>query len=237
MAALRRQVAAVAWVATVVGCGGTSASQPPPEPAPATDHDHGHHAHHGPIGHRFENAEEWVAVFEGPERDRWQKPADVVALLELSPAMTVADIGAGTGYFLPYLSRAVPQGKVLGLDIEPDMVRYIQERARKESLANVEGRVVAVDDPTLAARTVDRILIVNTWHHIPDRTDYARKLRAGLKEGGAVFIVDFTLESKHGPPREHRLEPARVIAELEEAGFEARAIDETLSEQYVVVGR
>lgn len=176
-------------------------------------------------------------MFEGAERDRWQKPADVVALLELAPAMTVADIGAGTGYFLPYLSRAVPEGKVLGLDIEADMVRYIQERARRESLANVEGRVVAVDDPGLAARSVDRILIVNTWHHIPDRTDYARKLRTALAAGGTVYIVDFTRQAKHGPPREHRLEPAKVIGELEAAGFEARTVDETLPEQYVVVGR
>jgi cyclopropane fatty-acyl-phospholipid synthase-like methyltransferase len=230
-----RRANALLAVTFATACGSAA---PPEQTQPHSAHHHGDdHGDHHPIGHRFEHAADWVPVFEGAERDKWQKPAEVIALLELTDAMTVADIGAGTGYFLPHLSRAVPGGKVLGLDIEPDMVRHIQQRARDESLANVEGRVVAVDDPGLAEHSVDRILIVDTWHHIPARADYARKLRAALTPGGAVYVVDFTLESKHGPPREHRLEPAKVIAELEAAGLTAKVIEESLPHQYGVVGR
>ena len=161
-----------------------------------------------------------------------------MTLMNISPGMTVADIGAGTGYFVPHLSRAVgAKGTVLALDIEPDMVRFLTERSASEKLDNVRPGLVEVADPKLPAGAVDRAIIVNTWHHIPARTAYAAKLRAGLKPGGAVYIVDFTLETKSGPPVRHRLAPAKVIAELEAGGLEARLVTETLPRQYVVIGK
>jgi cyclopropane fatty-acyl-phospholipid synthase-like methyltransferase len=190
-------------------------------------------AHHHHDEHRFEHAEEWAKTFDDPARDAEQRPADVVAAMEMTPDMTVADIGAGTGYFEPYLSRAA--GHVLALDVEPDMVRYVKERAAREHLANVEAAVIATDDPRLPP--VDRVLIVDTWHHIPNRTAYAAKLRAALKPGGRVYIVDFKLEAKHGPPPHHRIPPEECVKELAAAGFTASVIPPALPEQYVVVGR
>ncbi len=176
--------------------------------------------------------------FDDPARDAWQRPEEVTALLEIEPGRTVADLGAGTGYFLRHLSWAVGEkGTVLALDIEPSMVRYMTERAGREGLRNVRPATVPFDDPKLPAGAVHRVLIVDTWHHIPDRTEYARKLAQGLAPGGAVFVVDFTLESKEGPPREHRVPPEQVVAELCAGGLEARVVEETLPEQYVVVGR
>jgi SAM-dependent methyltransferase len=152
--------------------------------------------------------------------------------------MRVADLGAGTGYFLPHLSRAVgPKGKVLGLDIEPDMVRYMNERAAREGLANVEARVVPGDGPGLAPASVDRVMIVDTWHHIPERVAYAQKLRAALAPGGAVYVVDFKKEAKHGPPPSHRLAPEDVMKELAAAGLSVEKVDVALPEQWVVAGK
>ncbi|MFW5738991.1 MAG: class I SAM-dependent methyltransferase [Myxococcota bacterium] len=201
---------------------------------------HGHgHGHHGgePIGHRFENAEDWVAVFDDPERASWQKPEHVVSLMGLHPGHTVADIGAGTGYFLSYLARAVgPGGKVVGIDIEPDMVRHMRERAEREGWKHVRARRGSPNDPGLNPASMDRILIVNTWHHIPDRSAYARKLASALRPRGQVFVVDYTLDSPHGPPKDHRLAPERVMEELEAGGFDARLVEEELPRQYVVAG-
>ena len=203
-------------------------------PEPATPH----HDHHGPLVHRFENAEQWAKELDDPARDAWQRPADVLAALRIAPGMTVADVGAGTGYFLPHLSRAVgPAGKVLALDIEPDMVRYMKERAEREHLANVTPRVVPLDDPELPAGGVDRVLVVDTWHHIDGRPAYAAKLRAALAPGGAVFVVDFKLDATRGPPREHRLSPEQVAAELSQGGLVAEIVPAPLPEQYVVAGR
>ena len=200
-------------------------------------HEHGGH-HGGPLGHRFEKAEDWAKVFDDPARDAWQKPAEVVTLSAVSPKMTVADLGAGTGYFIPYLARAVgPQGKVLALDVEPDMVRYLKERFAREKIANAEAAQVPYDDPQLPAGKVDRVLIVDTWHHIPDRPAYVKKLARGLTPGGRVVVVDFTLEAEHGPPKHARIPPEKVVEELGQGGLAAEIVKETLPEQYVVVGR
>ncbi len=203
--------------------------------APAEQH---HHHHHGPLVHRFQNAEQWAKEFDDPTRDAWQKPAEVIAAMRLAPGMTAVDLGAGTGYFLPHLSRAVgPQGKVIALDIEPDMIRYMKERAAREGLANVEARVVPLDDPSLAAGSVDRLLIADTWHHVDGRPAYAQKLAAALAPGGAVYVVDFTAEAHRGPPREHRLPPAQVASELASAGLVTRIVPSGLPDQYIVEGR
>jgi SAM-dependent methyltransferase len=204
------------------------------------DHDHPPSAPGSatPLVHRFQRAEDWAKEFDDPARDAWQRPADVIAALGLSPGMTVVDLGAGTGYFLPHLARAVgPKGRVLALDIEPDMVRYMKERAAREGLAGVEPRMVAVDDPGLPAGSVDRVLVVDTWHHIPNRAPYASKLASALAPGGAVVVVDFTKEAHRGPPPEHRLPPEQVVAELGAAGLAAAIVPAPLPEQYIVMGR
>ncbi len=200
-------------------------------------HGHGEHGH-GPLVHNFDDPERWAKEFDKPERDAWQKPDEVVALLQLAAGMKVADIGAGTGYFEARLSRAVgPTGGVLAVDVEDGMVKYLDERAKREGLTNVTAAKAAYDDPKLAAASVDRILIVDTWHHIAGREAYSVKLREALKPGGFVAIVDFTLEATHGPPKEHRLTPDQVKKELESAGLTGEIAAETLPDQYVVLGR
>src|ERR1043165_3795293 len=107
----------------LAACGGATA--PPPAASSSVPHDH-----HAPLVHRFEHADEWAPKFDDPKRDEWQKPDEVVAALALTPGMTVADIGAGTGYFEARLSRAVGDaGKVFAIDVEADMVRYLRDRA------------------------------------------------------------------------------------------------------------
>lgn len=192
---------------------------------------------HDPLVHRFQTAEQWAREFDDPKRDAWQKPQEIVAAMKIEPGMTVADLGAGTGYFEPWLSRAVgSNGSVLALDVEPDMVRYLGERVSREHLANVRPALVATDDPKLAAGSVDRILVVDVWHHIDARDAYASRLRDALKSGGKVFVVDFKLDATHGPPRHHRLAPEQIAHELGSAGLAVETLATTLPEQYVVVG-
>jgi predicted methyltransferase len=175
---------------------------------------------------------------DDPSRDAWQKPDEVVALLDCQPGATIVDLGAGTGYFLPFLSKAVGErGQVLALDIAAETVTWLRDRAEEQSLYNVEGRTVAPDDPGLERRSADRILVVNTWHHIDAREAYAGKLRSALARGGRLLIVDFTLDAPMGPPVGKRLKVDTVIQELEAAGFETQVLEETLPYQYVVSGQ
>ena len=212
----------------------------PQRPEPSA-HEHGGpsgHGHEGgPLVRRFEKAEDWAKRFEGPDRDAYQKPEVVVKALGLGEGMVVADIGAGTGYFLPHLSKAVGKsGRVVAIDIESTMVRYMIDRARRENLDNVWPRLGAVDDPLLRPESLDRILIVNTWHHIPKRAVYAKKLAESLSEKGQVFIVDFKLESERGPARDHKVPPEVAAADLEAGGLAARIDRDLLPDQYVVIG-
>lgn len=226
------------------GCGGATPDPPPPPPA-----HHGHHGHHAhdahahPPGahhhghgmhHRFEDAEAWAQELDAPERDAWQLPDRVVGALALAPTAVVADLGAGTGYFSVRLARAVPSGRVLAIDVEPSMVRYLADRATREGLANllaVEGTATdaGIREP------VDLVLVVNTYHHIAERTAYFAALREHLRPGGRLAIVDFRLDSERGPPREHKLAPDQVQAELEAAGYALVASHDFLPDQYFLV--
>jgi SAM-dependent methyltransferase len=238
------RIGALMLAGALIGCGAAR-----PEPAASDDdHDHaaghpgahGHHGHHGAHGghHDFSDVARFAAIFDDPERDAWQRPAEVSALLLIEPGMTVADLGAGTGYFAPHLASAVgPSGHVLALDTEPNMVEHMRERVREAGLPNVEPRVVAPDDPGLAPGSADRVLIVDTWHHIEARDAYAAKLREALRPGGFVLVVDFTRESPHGPPPGMRLDAETVSAELRAGGLDVELVEETLPYQYAVRGR
>ncbi|MCC7110327.1 MAG: class I SAM-dependent methyltransferase [Deltaproteobacteria bacterium] len=200
--------------------------------APSAKPPHGFHGHHG--AHRFQNAEEWAKAFDDPARDEWQKPDAVVGGLALAEDAVVADIGSGTGYFAVRLARAVPRGKVFGVDVEEDMARYLRARAQREGLANLVSLLSPTDDPKLP-EAVDLALVVNTVHHIEQRTAYFGKLRASLKPGGRVVIVDFKMGPiPVGPPEAMRLTPTQVSADLKEAGLVPVALDEaTLPHQYI----
>lgn len=199
-------------------------------------HEQGGHAQGSDGFHKdFSDAAGYSAHFDDPKRDAWQRPEEVLDLLRIPPGSVVADLGAGTGYFVAGLSRRVgSNGQVLALDVEPKMVDFLKQRIERERLANVRALEVAADDPGLGAGSVARVLVVNTWHHIDARPKYAEKLRAALAPEGELWIVDFTLESPFGPPPRHRLSADQVVAELALAGLRAEAVAESLPEQYIV---
>jgi len=182
--------------------------------------------------------EAYAHRLDEPSRDAWQKPGEVVALLDCRPGDTVVDLGSGTGYFLQFLSRAVgPEGRVLALDITPRTVAWTEDRAEKEGLPNIEARRIPPDDPGLEQRSADRILVVDTWHHIEGRVDYAEKLVPALRRRGVMLVVDFAMDSPVGPPPAKRLTVDTVVKELEAAGFETEVLEESLPYQYVIAAR
>jgi SAM-dependent methyltransferase len=203
----------------------------------AAQHEHSanpgeNHGDDATIHHRFNDAEAWAKRFEDPERDSWQLPEKVVEALELGPDMTVADIGSATGYFPVRFARACPEGMVFGADIEPDMVHYLNDRARMEGLDNLVSILAGPDDPHLP-RAADLVFICNTYHHIDARVDYFRGLGAQLRPGGRVAVVDYRPESRRGPP--HKLAPEKVKEEMAAAGYELEASHDFLPEQYFLV--
>lgn len=182
--------------------------------------------------------EKLVARFEDPERVHWQKPEKVIELLGPLAGRTLADIGAGTGYFVfPIAKRA---DKVIAIDIDERFIHYMDRRKQTEkAAANIETRLTAPDAPGLKAAEADVVLIVNTYHHIDERTKYLQKLKAGLRKDGMLVIVDFKKEkTPNGPPLELRLTEAQIESELTAAGFSVLSSDRTLlPEQYIIRAR
>jgi SAM-dependent methyltransferase len=184
--------------------------------------------------HSFSGAEQWAHVFDDPRRDAWQKPHEVIQALALKPDAVIADVGSGTGYFAVRLANMVPKGRVYGVDLEPDMVKYLAERAKREKRDNVVAVAGAADDPRLPEKA-DLILLVDVYHHIDDRERYFRNLGASLKPGGRIAIIDFRMGSLEGPPNAARLAPQRVVAELKGAGYRLVKQHDFLPNQYFLV--
>lgn len=209
--------------------------------APGERPNMGSHSGHGDSSHgafhrRFDDAERWAKEFDNPERDAWQKPEEILDALRLERTSRVADIGAGTGYFSVRIAKRVPEGKIFAADIEPDMVRYLGDRAQREHLSNLIA-VHALADTANLPEPVDVVLVVDTYHHIDDRTRYFAALKSSLRAAGRLAVVDFKADSPTGPPVQHRVSPQRVTEELTAAGYVLVETLEFLPSQYCLIFR
>lgn len=184
--------------------------------------------------HRFRDAERWAQVFDDPKRDAWQKPDQVLQALTLPPDAVVADLGAGTGYFAVRLAKLLPSGRVYAVDIEPDMVRHLAERAKRENLANLVAVQGTPDDPGLPAK-VDLVLLVDVYHHVDERERYFRRVGDHLRPGARIAVIDFRPDSPVGPPRSARVAAERVKDELKRAGYAFVQAHDFLPNQYFLV--
>jgi arsenite methyltransferase len=183
------------------------------------------HQHHAPA-----SAEEYVRVLEDPQRDSWQKPHEVMMALDLKPTETVADIGAGSGYFTRRF--ALHAGKVYAVDIDPKLL----EAALKDAPKNVEAVLAAPDDPKLPPASVDTIFFCDVLHHIANRAAYYPKLAKALRPGGRIVIVDFYKKPLPvGPPESMKISEDQMIGELAAAGFRKTKSFDFLPYQYFLV--
>lgn len=175
--------------------------------------------------------------YENENRVIWQKPDLVLSLMGNLKGKTVADIGAGTGFFS---FRVANQGaKVIAIDIDPRAIAWINaEKARYpvEVQALLETRLAAPDNPNLKAGEVDVVLMVNTYIYIQNRVSYFRNLSMGLKPNAQVIIIDFKdKETPIGPKLEERLSMDDVEKELTAAGYSVTMADDTsLTYQYII---
>ena len=186
-------------------------------------HDHHHHDHLG-NPHDFEH---YLSKLEGADRAAWQKPDQLILALKLKTTDVVAELGAGPGYFVKRLAKKV--AFVFALEADPKMLPVLI--ARTEKLTNLAPVFALPDAPRLAPKSVDLILIVNTFHHL-DGARSLRTLAQALKPRGRIANIDFHPESELGPT--HKISRDEFVATAKRAGLKLVREHMFLREQYFV---
>lgn len=178
-----------------------------------------------------------LGLLEGPDRDAWQRPEQIMDALGIADGATVADLGAGGGWFTIRLARRVgPNGTVYAEDIQPQMIEAISRRVQREGLRNVHTILGAADDPRLPEGRTNAVLIVNVYNEMEDPVALLRNVARALVPKGRLGVVDFTKEGwGPGPPMEERVDPDRIVKDAERAGLRLVKRESFLRYQYLLV--
>lgn len=222
-------------LAALAACGRASSPPAPAptagEPAATTD---GRARYEGRVVAETCTGAAWL---DRPDRDEREQPERVLDALSLAPGMTVADVGAGSGYFTVRLARRVgPRGLVYATDISPEMVRLVDARASREALPNVLLKLATATDAKLPARCCDLVLLVDVYHELTDPPAVMGGIRRALKETGRLVLVEYRGEDTELAIKpDHKMTLARIRAELEPLGFAFIESLEFLPDQRIVI--
>jgi cyclopropane fatty-acyl-phospholipid synthase-like methyltransferase len=197
------------------------------------------HQKHDANKHMHKNStSSLIKAFNNPQRDRWQKPDLVIKKMGDLSDKTVMDLGAGPGYFTIKLAEHAK--KVIAAEPNQEFLDHIEEQLDDEDCKayedKIELRKIPYDNAQLAPAEVDYILLVNAYHHVKDRVNYFKNAKEGLKQDGKLFIVDYTIKTKHGPPKDHKLAASVALDEIKKAGYNVVEYDTTtLPRQYIII--
>jgi len=179
-----------------------------------------------------------LGLLEGPDRAEWQKPEQIMDALSIADGATVADIGAGAGWFTIRLARRVgPNGLVYAQDVQRQMLDAIRRRVDREGLRNVVTRLGEGSRPNLPARSLDAVLVVDVYPEVEDRVTFLRNLASALKPGGRIGIVNYRPgEGGPGPSSTEGVRVAERIVEVDASDAGLRVLSRAqLTYQYLLV--
>lgn len=167
------------------------------------------------MGHQ---AAEWL---NRPGRINEEMPDQVVENMNLADDHVVADIGAGSGYFSFRIAKKVPNGKVLAVDIQPEMLSLIEETKRKDGVNNVEGVLGQIDDPNLPPNSIDAAIMVDAYHEFSHPFEMINGINNALRPGGRIFLLEYRGEDPSVPIRPlHKMTEEQVVKEMSVFGLE-----------------
>jgi len=159
-----------------------------------------------------------LSIFETPGRDERLQINRVMDMLGIEPGKSVADIGAGSGWFTVRAAhRVTASGRVYAVDISPEAIRYIDQRTKKEQLQNVKTILSQPDDPQVPAHSIDAVLLLKTYHEVAHPVVLLKNLRTSLRPGARIGIID-----RNGNGEDHGVSKDVVVREAAQAGYELR---------------
>jgi ubiquinone/menaquinone biosynthesis C-methylase UbiE len=166
------------------------------------------------MGHQAIN---WL---ERDNREEEEAPSRAVAALNLKPDAVIADIGAGSGYYTFKLSPLVPKGKVIAVDIQPEMIAFLEHRERELGISNVEAHLGAIDSVNLPPNSIDAALFVDAYHEFSHPWEMMQSIVTALRPGGRVFLLEYRAEDASVPIKPlHKMSQAQAKREMEAAGL------------------
>jgi len=175
---------------------------------------------------------------ERETRDREEQPYKVLEVMNLKKGDVVADIGVGTGYYARKIAKQVgPEGKVYGVDIQPEMLDYLRQFCEKEGITNIEPVLGEYDDPKLPKNSIDWMIMADVYHEFADPEIMLAKLMAALKPDGKICLLEYRDEGKTGQhiKPDHRMTVKQVLAEWNAAGFELIDLQIFLPSQHLFI--
>lgn len=178
-----------------------------------------------------------LGLLEGPDRDAYQRPDQVMDALQIGEGSVVADLGAGGGWFTVRLARRVrPNGRVYAEDVQPQMIDAIKRRMVREELDKFVITVLGSSvNPGLPPRSLDAALMVDAYHEFEEPVTLLRNLASAMKPTGLIGIVNYKKDGGGpGPAMEERVDPEKVIADARAAGLELRKRETFLRYQYML---
>lgn len=174
---------------------------------------------------------------ERTEREIEEEPETALNAIGIAPGSTVADVGAGSGYFAVRMARRVgAQGRVYANDLQPEMLAMLASRLQKEGVRNVTLVQGTVDDPKLPAASIDLILLVDVYHEFSQPQIMLRRMREALKPGGRLVLLEYRKEDPSVPIRpEHKMSVAEAKLEVEAEGYTLSRVDSALPRQHILI--
>jgi precorrin-6B methylase 2 len=172
---------------------------------------------------------------ERSERGTEEQPQKIVAALGLDPADTVADVGAGTGYISQLLAAAVPEGKVVAIDIQPEMIELLNQRLQKSKIQNIEPHLGTEQSPNLTPTSIDLAMMVDAYHEFSYPHEMMTGIIESLKPGGRVVLAEYRGEDPlvFIKPH-HKTTQKQIRQELESLGLKWQKTEEVLPQQHLL---
>ena len=173
---------------------------------------------------------------ERAERDELERTDLVLTNLELAPSSIVADIGAGSGFFSRRIARLIPEGEVIAVDIQPEMLAILEANASAENISNIRTILASETSPNLASNSIDLAIMVDVYHELMWPREVLLNIKAALKPGGRVILLEYRAEDKSVPIIPiHKMSAAQASKELEAVGFELAENKDFLPSQHFLV--